>query len=157
MLICLDCDFGNIYCPDCKKTAKINRYKKANKKYRMTSHGKMQRARQEKMRRLRLKLTISKQTELKFVGDRTTIFPSISAINENVTVVVTCKNIAENISKGDLSEDPHKIHKEKNTFFRFQAERGGKRRIYCSFCSQECNFFSYDTTLPLRYHRQRWP
>jgi hypothetical protein len=157
VFICLDCDYGNIYCPECKIIAKSNRYKKANKKYRMTSHGKMQRAKHEKMRRLRLKLTKKEQMNLKFVGDRTTNFPSIPAISEIVTSCVTSEKVVKNILIGDLSEVFHKIHKKKNGLFRFQTKRGGKNRIYCAFCNQECNSFSYDKTLPLRYHRQRWP
>jgi hypothetical protein len=157
VFICLECDFGNIYCPVCKIIAKSNRNKKANKKYRMTSHGKMKRAKHEKMRRFRLKLTNKKQNDLKFVGDRTTNFPSIPAIIENVTSCVTSKKVVENILIGDLSEVSHENNKEKNSTFRFQTERGGKKRIYCAFCNQKCNSLSYDKTLPLRYHRQRWP
>lgn len=157
VFICLDCDFGNIYCPGCKIIAKSNRYKKANKKYRMTSHGKMQRAKHEKMRRLRLKQTNKKQTDIKFVGDRTTNFPINPTIFENVTSCVTSEIVVENKLIGDLIEDSHENHKKKDNFFRLQAERGGKKRIYCAFCNQECNSLSYDKSLPLRDHRQRWP
>lgn len=157
VFICLKCDYGNIYCPSCKIIAKSNRYKRANKKYRTTSHGKMKRARYEKERRLRLKLANKKQYDLKFVGDRTTKFPSIPAINENVANGVTSENVVENILIGDLSEISHKNHEEKDSFFRFMSEPGRKKRIFCSFCHQECHSQSFDKTLPLRYHRQRWP
>ena len=157
VIICLDCDYGNIYCPECKITAKSNRSKKANKKYRLTSHGKMQRAKHEKLRRLRLNLIKRKQIDLKFVGDRTTKFPSIPAIIENVTSCVTSEKVVENSLLGDLGEVLHENNKKKSSIFRFPTEKGEKKRIYCAFCYQECNSFSYDKMLPLRYHRQRWP
>ena len=157
VLICLECDFGNIYCPECKIIAKSNRFKKANKKYRMTSHGKIKRARYEKERRVRLKLIIKKQPDLKFVGDRTTNFPSIPAIKENVTISVTSENVEGNILIGDLSDISHKNHKERNNYFRFSANRRGEKRIYCSFCHQECNLLSFDKRSSLRMLRQRWP
>jgi hypothetical protein len=38
VLICLKCDFGNIYGSSCKIISKLKRYKRAKKKYCTTSH-----------------------------------------------------------------------------------------------------------------------
>ena len=50
----------------------------------------MKRAKHEKMRRIRLKLTNKKQTDLKFVGDRTTNFPNAASVNVLIDRIIMC-------------------------------------------------------------------
>lgn len=138
--ICLSCDRGQIYCPECAETASRRRIRNADKRYRATEQGRAHRreqcARYRKRRKSsqRIQPIENERTDVQHrnlsEGDRGSLFS---------TEVITPPLPPTTPADGEDNEKPLRIQSVENGLP--EKSTSGKSAICCDFCRKPVSSF----------------
>ncbi len=140
MNICVCCDRGQIYCPDCQELSARKRKQKANKKYKQSVRGRKKKSEQNQRRYKRLK----DQEKNTFQGDRGSPLNS-NSISSAPAAILLAEGVKNEscIFSGDSEKTKPKISENK------------KVTVVCAFCDKECAPF-VRPSVPWRQVRRMW-
>lgn len=155
VIICLECDHRNKYCPICKKESKHKSNKKANAKYRLTLKGKKTRAACENRRREILRKKLNNPESCKIMGETSTnMSKDLRNVKNGAEVAPEKTNI--DFEKGENDVSVCKTQVDRVDTLGFSPKRGDSKAILCSYCSKECSSLTYNNLLPKKFHKRRY-
>jgi hypothetical protein len=155
VIICLQCDHGNKYCPLCKKESKNKSNKKSNAKYRLTLKGKKTRAACESRRREILRSKLNNSASCKIMGETSTNFSKDLQNMKNGAVVASEKTNID-LDKGENDVPVCETQVGRVDTLGLSPKRGDNKAILCAYCYRECSPLSYNNLLPKKVHKKRY-
>lgn len=149
VIICLDCDHCQKYCPVCKTIAKRNSNRLSNDKYRKTSKGRKTRAACESRRKKRLREKCVSSTSYKKVGDPST---NIAKVLRNSKIGTNGVPTQQNTDLEKGVDDDFDIQDQTNLggTLGFWSERRNYKPILCAYCLRACSIYTYQRNV------QKW-
>jgi len=138
--ICVCCDRGQIYCPECQELSRKIRKQKANKKYKRSVRGRKNKSGQNQRRYNRLKTN----KELEFKGDRGSPLnsDSISSAPPAISLAEGVENESHTFNRDSEKAKP-------------RVSENKEVKVVCAFCSKECAPYRRPE-VPWRQVRQLW-
>jgi hypothetical protein len=102
-----------------------------------------------------LKEKLENSESCKIMGDPSTNISKVLANNE-MEAVIAPKKINNDFKKGDNDVPVSEIQVERADTLGFSSERRNNKTVFCSYCSRECSYYTYDNLLSKNIYKKRF-